>query len=56
MWNRHICNIMESNIIYPKELEFVPEMQKKCMEEAAGLICKKLPIPAVYDVSDHWVH
>ena len=46
----------ESDVIYPKELEEVPKMQQKCMEEAAALICKKLPIPADADISDHWVH
>lgn len=46
----------ESNVIYPKELTEVPEMQSKCMEEAAALVCTKLPIPAVPDISDHWQH
>ena len=46
----------ESNIIYPAELSDVPLMQSKCMEEAATLICKSLPIPAKPDISDHWKH
>lgn len=46
----------ESNVIYPKELEEVPKMQSKFMEEAAALVCTKLPIPAQAEVSDHWVH
>ena len=46
----------ESNIIYPKELTEVPTMQKKCMEDAAAIICTKLPIPAEAEISDHWVH
>ena len=46
----------ESNIIYPAELSDVPLMQSKCMEEAAALICKSLPIPAKPDISDHWKH
>jgi hypothetical protein len=46
----------ESNVIYPEELSDVPLMQQKCMEEAAGLICTKLPIPAVPDIADHWKH
>ena len=46
----------ESNVIYPKELEDVPKMQQKCMEEAAALVCTKLPIPAMPDISDHWKH
>lgn len=47
----------ESNIIFPEELkEIVPPMQQKCMEEAAALVCKKLPIPAPYDVAPYWKH
>ena len=46
----------ESNVIYPKGLEDVPKMQQKCMEEAAALVCTKLPIPAMPDISDHWKH
>lgn len=46
----------ESNTIYPEYLEEVPKMQQFFMEEAAKLICTKLPIPAECEVSDHWVH
>ena len=47
----------ESNIIFPEELkDIVPPMQQKCMEEAAALVCKKLPIPAPYDVEHFWKH
>ena len=46
----------ESNIIYPKDLTEVPKMQSKFMEEAAALVCTKLPIPAKPDISDHWKH
>lgn len=47
----------ESNVIFPEELkDIVPPMQSKCMEEAAALICTKLPIPATPDISDHWKH
>lgn len=47
----------ESNIIFPEELkDIVPPMQQKCMEEAAALVCKKLPIPAPYDVAPYWKH
>ena len=46
----------ESNIIYPEELAEVPIIQKKCMEEAAALICTKLPIPAEAEVADCWKH
>ena len=47
----------EANIIYPKELNDIvsPKLQE-CMENAANLICKKLPIPAVPEVADYWKH
>lgn len=47
----------ESNVIFPEELkDIVPPMQQKCMEDAAALICTKLPIPAKPDIADHWKH
>lgn len=46
----------ESNVIYPENLTEVPIMQKKFMEEAASIICKKLPIPAELAVGDYWIH
>jgi DNA polymerase I-like protein with 3'-5' exonuclease and polymerase domains len=47
----------ESNVIFPEELkDIVPPMQQKCMEDAAALICTKLPIPAKPDVDTHWNH
>lgn len=47
----------ESNVIFPEELkDIVPAMQSRCMEEAAALICTKLPIPAIPDVGLYWKH
>lgn len=47
----------EANIIYPIELSSsVPTKLKQCMEDAAALICTKLPIPAEAEVADHWKH
>ena len=47
----------ESNVIFPEELkDVVPTMQSRCMEEAAALICTKLPIPAKPDVGMWWKH
>lgn len=47
----------ESNVIFPEELkDSVPAMQSKCMEDAAALICTKLPIPAKPDVGLWWNH
>lgn len=31
-------------------------MQKRFMEEAAALVCTKLPIPAEAEVGDCWIH
>ena len=48
---------VEANIIYPKELhDIVPAKLKECMEQAASLICTKLPIPAEAAINDHWEH
>lgn len=46
----------EINIIYKKELTNTPAKLKECMEEAASIICKSLPIPAEAAVGDHWIH
>lgn len=47
----------EANTIYPKELHnLVPSVLQKYMEEAASIICTKLPIPAEASVGDHWIH
>ena len=47
----------EADIIYPIELhDIVPPKLEKCMESAAALICTKLPIPAVAECANHWVH
>ena len=47
----------EANIIYPKELhDIVPKKLQECMEQAASIICTKLPIPASAEVGDHWIH
>ena len=47
----------ESNVIFPESLkDEVPKMQQQCMEEAAALVCTKLPIPAPADVQTYWKH
>lgn len=47
----------ESNVVFPEELkDIVPQVQRKCMEDAAALVCKKLPIPAVPEIGLYWVH
>lgn len=53
-----ICNLVhdEAVIEYPKELSEVPKKLQSCMEKAAALYCTKLPIPAVPEIADHWVH
>lgn len=54
-----LCNLIhdEAVIEYPKELEdtVVPKL-KECMESAAAILCKKLPIPAKPETGDHWIH
>ena len=47
----------ECYIIYPKTLhDIVPNKLKSCMEDAAAIYCKSLPIPAEASVGDHWIH
>jgi DNA polymerase I-like protein with 3'-5' exonuclease and polymerase domains len=47
----------EANVIYPKELhDIVPSKLKECMEKAAALVCKKLPIPAEAEIASYWKH
>ena len=47
----------EANIIYPITLhDVVPNKLKSCMEDAAAIYCKSLPIPADASVGSHWIH
>ena len=46
----------EAVIEYPATIADAPLMLKQCMEEAAALVCKSLPIPSVPESGDHWIH
>ncbi len=46
----------ECNWEYPEELTTFPEVVEEYMESSASKYCKSVPIPAVAEVSDHWVH
>lgn len=46
----------EINVIYKEEIKETPDILRECMEKAASIYCKSLPIPAEAEVSDHWVH
>lgn len=46
----------EAVIEYPKTTADAPIVLKQCMEEAAALVCKSLPIPAEPSCGDHWIH
>ena len=54
-----LCDLVHDEVVmeFPKELEqtAVPKLVE-AMEKAAGVICKKLPIPAVAETGDHWIH
>lgn len=54
-----ICDLVHDEVVaeFPKELEnkVVPMLQQ-CMERSAAVFCKKLPIPAVPETGDHWIH
>lgn len=54
-----ICNLIHDEVVceFPKELvDIVPIQVKNCMETAATKYCKKLPIPADYEVGSYWIH
>lgn len=54
-----LCDLVhdEGVIEFPKELQdVVPNVLKQCMENAASQLCKSLPIPAVPECGDHWIH
>ena len=54
-----LCDIVHDEIVceFPKELaDTVPEVLKTCMETASSQMCKALPIPAVPETGDHWIH
>lgn len=46
----------ECNWEYPEELTEFPKIVEEYMESSASKYCKSVPIPAVAEVSDHWVH
>lgn len=54
-----ICNLIhdEAVVEYPEELEstVVPKL-RECMEQAAAVFCKKLPIPAEPETGKFWIH
>lgn len=47
----------EWNIEVPEEIaEQMTEVLKDCMSKAGAFFCRKLPLPADAEVSDHWIH
>ena len=34
----------------------IPAKLQECMEFASSIFCEKLPIPAVPETGDHWIH
>lgn len=53
-----ICALVhdEANCEYPEDLKEFPDILKTLMENSASKYCKSLPIPAIPEISDHWVH
>lgn len=53
-----ICDLVhdEAVIEYPENMPIVAEILKQHMEAASAMFCKALPIPAVPEVGDHWIH
>ena len=54
-----ICNLVHDEMVveFPKEMQdIIPNIVVKCMEKAASVLCKQLPIPADPAIGDHWIH
>lgn len=54
-----LCAMVHDELLVeiPKELETTfPHILEQIMLDAAAVFCKKVPIPAEAEVSDHWVH
>lgn len=54
-----LCDLVHDEVVieFPEELkDIIPSKLKQCMENAASQLCKKLPIPAVPECGDHWIH
>lgn len=46
----------ECNWEFPESFTDFPKIVEDFMEQSAAKYCKSVPIPAVAEVSDHWVH
>lgn len=53
-----LCNLThdEANWEFPKEIEEFPKVLEDLMEKSAAKYCKSLPIPAVAEVGNCWIH
>lgn len=54
-----LCNLIhdEALIEFPENMkDIVPNKLQECMENASSIFCEKLPIPAVPETGDHWIH
>lgn len=46
----------ECNWEFPEDLDKFPKIVEDCMESSASKYCKSVPIPAVAEVGDCWIH
>lgn len=46
----------ECNWEFPEDLTIFPKIVEDCMESSASKYCKSVPIPAVAEVGDCWIH
>lgn len=53
-----LCNLVHDEVCieYPETMPETSEVLKRCLEEAASVFCKKLPIPASPEVGLYWIH
>lgn len=54
-----ICDLVhdEAVIEAPEDLiQLASDKLKEAMEKGASVLCKSLPIPAVPEIGNHWIH
>ena len=53
-----LCDLVHDEVCieFPEKSLEVVDILQKCMEKAASIYCKKLPIPAKPEIGNHWIH
>jgi DNA polymerase I-like protein with 3'-5' exonuclease and polymerase domains len=54
-----LCDLVHDEVVveFPELMkDIVPTKLQECMEYSSSIFCDKLPIPAVPETGDHWIH